>query len=89
MCHGSLIFGEIGSRLTAMSNERFEDIAVLSTIAELRKKGLLGEQDLTDLSNQLQSEWGRRALEKMQQNNGKPDPDDMRLLQRYSNAFGV
>jgi len=70
-----------------MNNDHFEDMAVLSTIAQLYKRKLLGGRDLADLRNQLRSEWGRRALEKMEQNDMNPDPDDRLLLQRYSKVF--
>jgi hypothetical protein len=68
-----------------MSNEKFEDMAVLSTLARLRAKNLLSETDAEALRMKLKSEWGKRVFVDLQ--TGAPQPEDRVLLGRFSTAF--
>lgn len=68
-----------------MSNEKFEDMAVLSTFARLRARNLLNDADAEALRMKLKSDWGKRVFVDMQ--TGAPQPEDRMLLQRFSSAF--
>lgn len=70
-----------------MSNEKFDDIAVLSTLAQLRAKALLNDSDLETLRGQLKTESGKQVFEDL--NNAGPKPEDQRLLARFSTAFAA
>jgi len=71
-----------------MSNEQFDDMAVLSTVAQLRERELLNESDLESLGSQLKTEWGRQVFEDLK-NNSVPKPEDQMLLERFSTAFAA
>ncbi len=71
-----------------MSNEQFDDMAILSTLAQLRATALLNESDLEALGGQLTTDWGRQVFEDLK-NNVSPKPEDQRLLERFSTAFAV
>ena len=66
-----------------MSNEQFDDIAVLKTLAQLRSKNLLNQEDESALVKQLQSTWGRSAAEGIRSNN-QVDDDSLAILRRFS-----
>jgi hypothetical protein len=70
-----------------MSNEKFEDMAVLSTFARLRARNLLNEADAEALRMKLKSEWGKGVFADLQI--GAPKPEDRVLLQRFSTAFAA
>ena len=71
-----------------MSNEQFDDRAVLSTLAQLRERGLLNESDLEALGRQLRTSWGKQVFEDLKNNSG-PKPEDQMLLERFSTAFAA
>jgi hypothetical protein len=71
-----------------MSNDQFDDMAVLSTLAQLRERELLNESDLESLGRQLKTEWGREVFEDLKNNSG-PKPEDQMLLERFSTAFAA
>jgi len=73
------------STITSMSNEKFEDMAVLSTVARLRAKNLLNEMDANALRLKLKSDWGRKVFADLQA--GGPAPEDRGLLQRCCAAL--
>lgn len=54
-----LDFGLSKGDIEIMSNELFDDIAVLRTLAQLRSQQLLQPEDEAALLKQLKSEWGR------------------------------
>jgi hypothetical protein len=71
-----------------MSNEQFDDMAVLSTLAQLRGRDLLHESDLEALGRQLRTIWGREVFEDLKNNSG-PRPEDQVLSERFSTAFAA
>jgi hypothetical protein len=71
-----------------MSNEKFDDMAVLSTLAQLRERDLLNESDLESLGGQLKTEWGKQVFQDLR-NNLEPKPEDQVLLERFSTAFAA
>jgi hypothetical protein len=71
-----------------MGNEKFEDMAVLSTFAELRTGGALNGADVEALRRQLKTAWGRQVFSTLE--HGEPlKPEDKSLLQRFSMAFAA
>lgn len=67
-----------------MSNEQFDDIAVLKTLAQLRRKKLLHPTDQAALMKQLKSSWGRSATEDIL--SGKEDAQSLSILRKFSTA---
>jgi hypothetical protein len=70
-----------------MSNEQFEDIAVLKTLAQLRRGNLLHRDDQEALLRQLKSDWGRKAATDMLSGNQTEFAESKSVLRRFSSAF--
>ena len=85
---GVLDFQRNWSTIRLMSNEQFDDMAVLSTFAGLRDEGLLNAADLEALREQLKTSWGRKVFDALR-NNTAPKPEDQKLLERFSTAFAA
>ena len=69
-----------------MSNEKFEDMAVLATFAQLRAGKLLNDADVQALQQELKSAWGKKVFHTLLQGRS-PAKDDRILLQRFSTVF--
>lgn len=72
-----------------MSNEKFEDMAVLSTLAQLREGHLLNNADAEALGRELKSEWGKKVFAALQSESASPEAEDRELLQRFSSTFAA
>ena len=71
-----------------MGNEKFEDMAVLSTFAELRTGGALNGAAVDALRRQLKTAWGRNVFSTLEKD-AALEPEDKSLLQRFSMAFAA
>jgi hypothetical protein len=69
-----------------MSNEQFDDIAILKTLAQLRSKNLLHPSDQAALVDQLKSSWGRTAAEELLSEGRKVDEQSLSILRRFSSS---
>lgn len=68
-------------------NEKLEDISTICTIVELMESGILKHpDDIQALSDQLNSDWGKRVFSRYHQT-GKIDDKDRDVLSRYSDAL--
>ena len=74
--------------ICAMGNEQFDDMAVLSTFAQLRTGGSLNKADIEALRGQLKTAWGRQIFANLE-NNAALKAEDKFLLQRFSTAFAA
>ena len=72
--------------IAAMGNEKFDDIAVLKTLAQLRSANLLHPEDEAELIKQLRSDWGRSAAKNLLANKDV-DFAERSVLRRFSSAF--
>jgi hypothetical protein len=69
-----------------MGNEQFDDMAVLSTFAELRAS--LHRADVEALRRQLKTVWGRQVFSALDDNVALKAEDKF-LLSRFSTAFAA
>jgi hypothetical protein len=69
-----------------MGNEQFEDMAVLSTFAELRAS--LHRADVEALRRQLKTAWGRQVFSALE-DNAALKAEDKFILSRFSTAFAA
>ncbi len=69
-----------------MSNEQFDDIAVLKTLAQLRREQILHPDDEAALLKQLKSAWGRSAAEDFLTDNEAAFADSRSVLRKFSTA---
>ncbi len=79
-------FFSITVQYLSMSNEQFEDMAVLATYAQLRAGKLLNEADVQALKRELKSAWGRKVFAVLLRGKA-PAETDRALLQRFSTVF--
>jgi hypothetical protein len=71
-----------------MGNEQFDDMAVLSTFAQLRTGESLNKADVEALRGQLKTAWGKQVFRNLE-NNAALKAEDKFLLQRFSTAFAA
>jgi hypothetical protein len=71
-----------------MGNEQFDDIAVLSTFAQLRTGESLNKADVEALRSQLKTAWGKQIFMNLE-NNAALRAEDKFLLLRFSTAFAA
>jgi hypothetical protein len=71
-----------------MGNEQFDDMAVLSTFAQLRTGVSLNKADVEALRSQLKSTWGKQIFVHLE-NNAALKAEDKFLLRRFSTAFAA
>jgi hypothetical protein len=71
-----------------MGNEQFDDMAVLSTFAELRRGRSLNQSDIDALRRQVKTAWGKQVFAALERN-ADLRVEDKLLLQRFSTAFAA
>jgi hypothetical protein len=70
-----------------MENDKFEDIAILKTLAELSRQGMLHEDDQHALESQLKTDWGRQAANNLLTDEDEPASAATRsVLRHFSDA---
>ena len=71
-----------------MGNEQFDDMAVLSTFAELRRGRSLNQSDIDALRKQVKTAWGQQVFAALEKN-ADLRVEDKLLLRRFSTAFAA
>lgn len=72
--------------MARMSNDKFQDIAILKTLAQLRSRGSLHPDDYEVLRNRLRSDWGRQAAKDMLSGDAQAFAAAESVLKRFSST---
>lgn len=68
-----------------MNNDKFQDMATLSTLAQLLHSKMLNETDQISLLTQMKTDWGKQTFNDVV--NNKLKENDRLLLIRYFSIF--